>query len=61
MQNSIRQTASRDESGLKPAPDSQTGELKFFSSRGLFFFQTEKQKIAISSDCSADMTEAEVG
>lgn len=46
MQNSIRQTASGDESGLKPAPDSQTGELKFFSSRGLFFFQTEKQKIA---------------
>lgn len=52
MQNSIRQTASGDESGLKPAPDSQTGELKFFS---------REAENCISSDCSADMTEAEVG
>lgn len=61
MQNSIRQTASGDESGLKPAPDSQTGELKFFSSRGLFFFPDREAENCISSDCSADMTEAGVG
>lgn len=34
MQNSIGQTTSGDESALKPVPDSQTGELKFYCSRG---------------------------
>lgn len=39
MQNSVRRTTSGDESALKPVPDSQTGELKFSSSRKTWFRQ----------------------
>lgn len=45
MQNSIRQTASGDESGLKPAPDRQVSSSSP-AAEDFFFFQTEKQKIA---------------
>lgn len=60
MQNSIRQTASGDESGLKPAPDRQVSSSSP-AAEDFFFFPDREAENCISSDCSADMTEAEVG